>query len=129
MSLDDAHYGGHARVPARAIRPRTPAEIAFIALGPVAGTFLRAAAAAGTPRLGGELALIGDLERAHGWEPLIAALERALAYRRFRAADVRSILAAGAGVPRHREPGERLAISLPAVPVRPLAAYALEPLA
>ena len=27
----------------------------------------------------------------------------------------------------HREPGERLAISLPAVPVRSLAAYAVEP--
>jgi hypothetical protein len=89
----------------------------------------QAAAAAGTSRLGGELALIGDLERAHGREPLIAALERALAFGRFRAADVRSILAAGAGVPRHREPGERLAISLPAVPVRPLAAYAMEPVA
>jgi hypothetical protein len=129
MSLVDAHYGGHARIPARAIRPRTPAEIAFLALGPVAAAFLRAAAAAGTSRLGGELALIGDLERAHGREPLIAALERALAYRRFRAADVRSILAAGSGVPRQREPGERLAISLPAVPVRSLAAYALEPVA
>ena len=129
MSLLDAHYGGHARVPARAIRPRTPAEIAFLSLGPVAAAFLRAAAAAGTSRLAGELALITDLERSHGREPLLAALERALAYRRFRAADVRSILAAGAGVPRHRDPGERLAVSLPAVPVRPLAAYALEPVA
>jgi len=129
MSLVDAHYGGPAKAPVRAIRPRTPAEIAFISLGPVAATFLRAAAAAGTSRLGGELALIGDLERAHGREPLIAALERALAYRRFRAADVRSILAAGSGVPRHRAPGERLAIALPVVPVRSLAAYALEPLA
>jgi transposase len=129
MSLDDAHYGGHARIPARAIRPRTPAEIAFLSLGPVASAFLRAAAAAGTSRLGGELALIGDLERAHGRDALVAALERALAFGRFRAADVRSILAAGAGVPRHREPGERLAISLPLVPVRSLAAYALEPVA
>jgi transposase len=129
MSLVDAHYGGPAKAPVRAIRPRTPAEIAFLSLGPVAGAFLRAAAAAGTARLGGELGQIGDLERAHGREPLIAALERAHAFGRFRAADVRSILAAGAGVPRHREPGERLAISLPAVPVRPLAAYAMEPVA
>ena len=129
MSLDDAHYPGRAPVPVRAIRPRTPAEVAFLGLGPSAGPFLRAAAASGMPRLAGELALIADLERAHGREPLIAALERALAYRRFRAADVRAILAAGPGVPRHREPGERLAITLPAVPVRPLAAYALEPLA
>ena len=129
MSLVDAHYGGPAKAPVRAIRPRTLAEIAFIGLGPVACTFLRAAAAGGTSRLGHELAGIADLERAHGRDALVAALERALAFRRFRAADVRSILAAGAGVPRHREPGERLAISLPLVPVRPLAAYALEPLA
>ncbi len=129
MSLDDAHYPGHARTPVRAIRPRTPAEIAFIGLGPVACAFLRAAAAAGTARLGHELGLIADLEAAHGREPLIAALERAIAYRRFRAADVRSILAAGAGVARHREPGASLTVPLPAVPVRPLAAYALEPVA
>ena len=127
MSLTDAHYGGPARTPVRAIRPRTSAEIAFLGLGPVAVAFLRAAAGAGTSRLGHELGLIADLEAAHGREPLIAALERALAYRRFRAADVRSILAAGPGVARHREPGASLTVALPAVPVRPLAAYALEP--
>ena len=129
MSLLDAHYGRAASTPVRAIRPRTPAEIAFLALGPVAAAFLRAAASAGTSRLAGELALIADLEAAHGREPLLAALERALAYRRFRAADIRSILAAGPGVPRHQEPGAQLVIGLPAVPVRPLAAYALEPVA
>ncbi len=127
MSLIDAHYGRAATAPVRAIRPRTPAEIAFLDLGPVAAAFLRAAAAAGTSRLATELAAIADLERSHGREPLLAALERALAYRRFRAADIRSILAAGAGVPRGREPGEQLAIVLPAVPVRSLAAYAREP--
>ncbi len=129
MSLLDAHYGRAASAPVRAIRPRTSAEIAFIGLGPVAAAFLRAAAAGGTTRLAGELGLIADLERAHGRDALVAALERALAYRRFRAADVRSILAAGPGVAHHREAGERLAVSLPAVPVRPLAAYALEPIA
>lgn len=127
MSLLDAHYGRAATAPVRAIRPRTPAEIAFLALGPVAAAFLRAAAASGTARLGHELAGIADLEAAYGREPLLAALERGLAHRRFGAADIRSILAAGSGVPRHREPGERLVIPLPAVPVRPLAAYALEP--
>lgn len=126
MSLLDAHYGRAARAPVRAIRPRTEAEIAFLGLGPVAAAFLRAAAAGGTSRLAGELGLIADLERAHGRDALVAALERALAYGRFRAADIRSILAAGPGVPHHRAPGERLAISLPAVPVRPLAAYATE---
>jgi transposase len=129
MSLTDAHYGGPARTPVRAIRPRTSAEIAFLGLGPVAVAFLRAAAGAGTSRLGHELGLIADLEAAHGRESLIAALERALAFRRYGAADVRSILAAGPGVARHREPGASLTVALPAVPVRPLAAYALEPVA
>jgi transposase len=128
-SLLDAHYGGPARIPVRAVRPRTPGEIAFLGLGPVAEAFLRAAAAAATPRLAREIATIADLERSHGREPLVGALERALAYRRFAAADVRSILAAGAGVPRHREPGGKLPVEVPAVPVRPLTAYALEPVA
>ena len=123
-SLQDAHYGGPAGAPVRAVRPRTPGEVAFLGLGPVAEAFLRAAAAAATPRLAREIAAIAELERSHGREPLAAALERALAYRRFTAAGVRSILAAGAGVPRLREPGAALAIEVPAVPVRPLAAYA-----
>ena len=125
LSLDDAHYGGPARKPARALRPRTPAELAFLSLGPVAEAFLRAAAAAGTTKLPSELATIVELERAHGREVLIAALERALAHRRFRAAVVRSILAAGAGVSRPRAAGSDL-VGLPAVPARPLAAYAIE---
>jgi transposase len=127
MSLSDAHYGRTAAPPVRAVRPRTPAEIAFLGLGSVAVAFLRAAAADGTARLAGEIAAIVELEAAHGHDALVVALERALAFRRFRAADVRSILAAGPGIARHAEPGERLAIELPAVPVRPLAAYALEP--
>jgi transposase len=129
MSLLDAHYPGHAAVPVRAIRPRTAAEISFMGLGPAAGPFLRAAAASGMPRLAGEIADIVALEPAYGREALLGALERGLAYRRFRAADLRAILVAGPGVPRHRDPGAQLVIGLPAVPVRPLAAYALEPVA
>jgi transposase len=125
MSLVDAHYGGPARRPARAVRPRTPAELAFLGLGPVAEAFLRAAAAAGTTKLPSELGIIVELERAHGREALVAALERALAFRRFRAADVSAILAAGAGVSRPRAAGAELS-GLPTVPVRPLSAYALE---
>jgi len=124
-SLDDDHYGGPARRPARALRPRTPAELAFCDLGPVAEAFLRAAAAAGATKLPTELASIVELERAHGREALLAALERALAHRRFRANDIRSILAAGPGVSRPRAAGPALVAELPAVPVRPLAAYAL----
>ena len=67
---------------------------------------------------------IAALERAHGRSPLIAALERAVAFGRWRAADVRSILDAGAGVARPTAPGEALIVELPAVPVRPLGDYA-----
>ena len=125
LSLVDEHYGRPARKPTRAVRPRTAAELAFLALGPVAEAFLRAAAAAGTTKLPGELAIIADLERAHGRAALVAALERALAFHRFRAADIRSILAAGPGIPRPRAPGEQLDVQVPAVPVRSLAAYAI----
>jgi transposase len=127
MSILDEHYDRPAQKPARAVRPRTPAEIAFLALGPVAEAFLRTAAASGATKLPAELGPIADLERAHGRVALVAALERALAFRRFRAADVRSILAQGGAVPRITAPGESLGIDLPAVPVRPLAAYAMEP--
>ena len=125
MSLLDEHYGRPARKPTRAVRPRTAAELAFLDLGPVAEAFLRAAAAAGTTKLPSELAIIVELERAHGREALVSALERALAYRRFRAADVRSILAAGPGVTRPRSAGAELDTELPPVPVRSLDAYAL----
>lgn len=126
MSLYDEHYGRPAREPVRAIRPRSPAEIAFCSLGPVAEAFLRAAAASGTPRLAQELAAIAELGRAHGSEALVAALERALTFHRYGAADIRSILHAGSGTAVVRSAGERLAMELPAVPVRPLAAYAIE---
>ena len=126
LSLLDDHYGRAAHEPVRAIRPRSDAEIAFCSLGPVAEAFLRAAAASGMPRLGQGLAAITDLGRAHGTEALVAALERALAFRRYGASDVRSILAAGTGTPVIRAAGERLAIELPVVPVRPLSAYAIE---
>ena len=60
---------------------------------------------------------------------MLAALERAVAFRRWRAADVRSILAAGAAAPTPTAPGDALVIELPQVPTRSLAAYALEELA
>lgn len=127
MSLVDDHYGRPAQKPSRAVRPRTPAEIAFLALGPVAEAFLRAAAASGATKLPTELALIADLERAHGRVALVAALDRAVAFRRYRAADVRSILAQGPGVQVTTPVGGPLPVDLPAVSVRSLDAYAIEP--
>jgi len=125
-SVIDDHYGG-ARPdrPRRAVRPVTDAEKAFCALGPAAEMFLRGAAAAGVTRLGAELADLAGLEAAHGRPALIAALERAVAFGRWRAADVRSILAAGTGTPRPTGPGEALLIPLPIVPTRPLSDYAI----
>jgi len=126
-SVVDDHYGGaRPDKPLRAVRPSTPAEKAFCALGPVAETFLKGAAAAGVTRLGVELEELAGLEAAHGTETLVAALERAVAFGRWRAADVRSILAAGTGTPRPTAPGEALVIPLPIVGVRPLADYAIE---
>lgn len=101
---------------------------AFLALGPAAEAFLRQAAAAGVTKLATELALIAGLEAAWGRDALGAALERAVAFRRFKAADVRSILEAGVGVPTVVAEGEALTIDLPTVPVRPLDAYRFEAL-
>jgi hypothetical protein len=127
-SICDDHYGGPRGRPARAIRPRSQAEQAFCALGPVAERFLRAAAAAGTPRLAGELAAIVALATSHGEAALVAALERATTFRRFTAADLRAILDAGIGVPAVTQPGQPLGLQLPTVATRSLAAYKPEAL-
>jgi hypothetical protein len=73
-------FGGLAdpdRRPTRGIRPRTPAEVAFLGLGPAAETFLRRAAAAGTLRLEHELAAIVELVPVWSREAVSTALERA----------------------------------------------------
>lgn len=129
VSIVDEHYGGPRRGPARAIRPRSGAETAFLALGSAAEDFLRQAAAAGVTKLGSELAGIMALEAAWGRDALIAAVERALAFRRFKAGDVRSILEAGAGVATVVAEGDDLDLDLLDVPTRPLDAYRLEALA
>jgi hypothetical protein len=124
-SVLDEHYGGPRPAPRRAVRPKTVAEKQFCALGSVAEAFITGAAAAGNTRLGSELAELSGLQAAHGTEALLAALERAVAFGRWRAADVRSILAAGAGVAQPREAGDALVIELPVVGTRPLSDYAI----
>jgi len=84
------------------------------------------AAAAGNTRLGPELAQLNTLRAAHGDEVFLAALDRALAFGRWRSADVRSILAAGTGIAQPRAAGDALVIDLPVVPVRPLSDYAMK---
>jgi Integrase core domain len=125
-SVRDEHYGGPRPAPRRAVRPRTAAEKQFCALGPVAEAFITGAAAAGSTRLSAELTELNTLRAAHGDQAFLDALDRAVAFCRWRAADIRSILAAGAGVPEPGIPaGDALILDLPAVPVRPLADYAI----
>jgi transposase len=127
-SILDEHYDKPARKPKRAVRPRTEAEKRFLALGEPAEAFLRAAAAAGTTRLPAHLAEIITLEVAHGRDRLVAALTRAVEFRRFTAEDVRSILAAGDNAPKTVAAGQKLAAVLPLVPTRGLDAYRAEDL-
>ncbi|HEY5202722.1 MAG TPA: IS21 family transposase [Acidothermaceae bacterium] len=126
-SVRDEHYGVPRPAPRRAVRPKTQAEKDFCALGPVAEVFITGAAASGNTRLGPELGELNQLRAAHGAQAFLAALDRAVAFGRWRAADVRSILAAGGGTSDPRPAGDALILELPVVPVRSLADYAISP--
>jgi transposase len=126
-SIVDAHYDRpRPDSPRRAPRPRTPAEREFLALGPVAEQFLVGAAAAGVTKLGGEIAEILTLGAAHGTDALLSALDRAVTFGRWRAADVRSILGTGGHAPRPTPAGQALVLTLPSVPTRSLDAYRID---
>jgi hypothetical protein len=85
----DGHYGG----PRRAVRPETTAEREFCALGPVAEAFITGPAAARNTRLTGRRPSWPRCARA--WRGgLRQALDRGVAFSRWRSADVRSVLAA-----------------------------------
>ena len=128
-SVLDAHYSRpRPHAPARKVTPRTPAEQAFCALGPVAEQWLRSAAASGNTRLGPELEELAGLEAAHGRDAMVAALERAITFGRWKASGVRSILAAGTGVPEPTQPGAALVIELPTTRSRSLADYRMDDL-
>jgi hypothetical protein len=124
VAIADEHYGS-ARPdrPRRAPRARTAAEKQFLAMGDAAAAFLTGAAAAGVANLAREISDILTLQAAHGDTALVAALERAAEFRRWRADDVRSILAAAGAAPAPRPAGQALVLTLPAVPVRPLSDY------
>jgi hypothetical protein len=126
--VQDAHYDTPRSTRTRAPRAKTVVEKRFLALGPDAEAFLVGAAAAATTRLPAELADLLTLHDAHGTDEFLAAVRRAVAFRRWRADDVRSILAAGLGAPTPRPAGDALnpaaAGGLPAAPVRSLADYA-----
>jgi transposase len=126
-SILDAHYGSaRPDKPRRAPRAKTTTEKQFLALGEIAAAFVTGAAAAGVANLGRELDEILALRAAHGDKAVLAALERAVAFRRWRADDLRSILAAAGAAPTPRPAGQALVLTLPTVPTRPLSAYAID---
>ena len=116
---------GHDRPPTGRCGPRRQPRWHSCALAPVAEAFIKGAAAHGVTTLAADLGELCAMEAAHGRDELVAALERAVAFGRFRAHDVRSILAAGTGVPRPRAPGDALIVDLPVVTTRSLSDYAI----
>ncbi len=125
-SVLDAHYDGPRPAPSRGPRPKTATEQQFCALGPAAEAFIVGAAAIGNTRLAAELDVLLALGAAHGTEVLVDALVRAVAFKRFRAADVRSLLAAGTSAPTPVPAGGALVVDLPTAPTRSLTAYSLD---
>lgn len=125
QSILDEHYPTRRPNGIRAARPRTPLEREFLELGPQAEDWLRAAAAAGTPRLQLQLGEALHLARVHGRPAVLGALLRATQFSRFGWDDLRSILAAGAAAPPtvsgHTAPLS--VVGLPEVPQRDLADY------
>jgi hypothetical protein len=125
-SIADEHYGStRPDRPRRAPRAKTDQEKAFLALGEVAAAFLTGAAAAGVANLAREIDQILTLHAAHGDQALLEALQRAVQFKRWRADDVRSILAAAGAAPQPRAAGQALVLTLPAVPTRSLNDYAI----
>jgi transposase len=129
-SILDEHYPTPRRAPSRGARARSDTERVFLALGEPAEAFIRAGAAAGMTMLPKEIAVIVDeLIPAHEPADLARALQRATRFGRFRAADVRSILAIGPAAPEPAAAGDEVVVELPAVEVRGLDAYRIEDLA
>jgi transposase len=130
-SICDEHYANPRRLPQRAPRPRTKTEHEFLALGEVAEQFVRGGAAAGVATLARELdVIVNELIPAYGDDLVVKAMARAVRFGRYRADDVRSILAIGPAVVEPAAAGCDLAVvDLPATPLRSFDAYRIEGLA
>lgn len=129
-SILDEHYPTPRRAPSRGARARSDTERAFLALGEPAEAFIRAGAAAGHTMLPKEITVIVDeLLPFHDAAEITRALQRATRFGRFRAADVRSILAIGPAAPEPAAAGGNVVVELPTVEVRGLDAYRIEGLA
>ncbi len=126
-SILDEHYPTPRRAPSRGARARSDTERRFLALGEPAEAFIRAGAAAGHTMLPKEIAVIvEELIPAHDPDDIATALQRATRFGRFRAADVRSILAIGPAAPEPAVAGDEVVVELPTVEVRGLDAYRIE---
>jgi transposase len=130
-SVLDEHYTTPRRLPQRAPRPRTPTEHEFLALGEVAEQFVRGGAAAGVGTLARELdVIVNELIPAHGDQAVIKAMARAVRFGRYRADDVRSILAIGPALVEPAVAGDDLAVvELPSAALRSFDAYRIQDLA
>lgn len=128
-SIADTHYPTPAPTGVRALRPRTPSEHAFLALGCEAEGYLRAAAAAGAARLHERLDEALGLARTRGEEQARAALGRATTFGRFAHGDLASIAdGLRAAPPQIVAEAEPLRLEgLPKVAVRSLTDYRLGP--
>ena len=124
-SISDAHYPTPAPSGVRPLRPRTPSEHAFLALGSEAEGYLRSAAAAGTPRLYERLDEALSLARTRGEDQARAALSRASTFSRFGNGDLASIAdGLGGMAPASVPEAEPLKLEgLPKVAVRSLSDY------
>jgi transposase len=124
-SISDSHYPTPAPTGVRALRPRTPSEHAFLALGAEAEDYLRAAAAAGTARLHERLDEALSLARTRGEDEARATLARASEFSRFAHGDLGSIAdGLQAAPPAKVAEAEPLELEgLPKVPVRSLDDY------
>ena len=126
----DEHYPTPRRPVSRGPRARTAAEREFLALGEPAEEFIRRGAAAGSTMLPKEIIeIVEELLPAHGPELVAKAVARAARFGRFKAADVRSILAIGTALPEPAAGGNSVVVELPAAHVRSFDAYAMENLA
>jgi hypothetical protein len=120
----DEHYPTPRKAPSGGLRARTDAEREFLALGEPAEAFIRQGAAAGSTMLPEEIIeIVDDLIPAHGPELVAKAVARAARFGRFRAADVRSILAVGTAMFEPAAGGSNVIVGLPAAEVRSFDAY------
>jgi transposase len=129
-SVLDEHYPTPRKPVSRGPRARTDLEREFLALGEAAEVFIRHGAAAGVATLSKEIIeIVTELIPAHGADAVSRAVARATRFGRFRAGDIRSILAIGPAAPEPAEPGTAVIVGLPVVEVRSFDAYRIENLA